>query len=496
MVFGVITHRETSRNPTGPDSTEPNNIKRHGSRNLKQERSENAEDTLKESKIARNESFTSFGRLDLWPSGSDDGQKMLSFSSADLHSNGGNGGGVTKYYSRTGGQLNEGMDGSFARFRGPFTPSQWMELEHQALIYKHFVANVPVPSNLIMPLLRSLYPYATSGSYVPNILGWGPLHLGFSGSNDPEPGRCRRTDGKKWRCSRDAVPEQKYCERHINRGRHRSRKPVEGLKGHAVSGSTTSNVAPIASSSSASVMSSSSVSNNLGSIQNRLNSFETYTAKASTNYLVNSDKNAYGRNQEFRSFASTPTTINLKPKEMTFSSQKQHAPFEEFSHLEFGIDSDSPVNPSTKFSYMNTRNPNSFSALESNDHNLVRHFIESTDQSNRTSVSWPEKLKSDWTQLSMSIPVAPSHFSPSPNSPPQMKPAFLPLGLSPEPDPIQMSLGINTNLDESNQKQSTWLPVSWGISMGGPLGEVLTSTSTSAGVSNNSTVLNLMTEAG
>ena len=44
---------------------------------------------------------------------------------------------------------------------------------------------------------------------------------------DPEPGRCRRTDGKKWRCSKDAVPEQKYCERHINRGRHRSRKPVE-----------------------------------------------------------------------------------------------------------------------------------------------------------------------------------------------------------------------------------------------------------------------------
>lgn len=49
---------------------------------------------------------------------------------------------------------------------------------------------------------------------------------------DPEPGRCRRTDGKKWRCSRDAVPDQKYCERHINRGRHRSRKPVEGQNGH------------------------------------------------------------------------------------------------------------------------------------------------------------------------------------------------------------------------------------------------------------------------
>lgn len=44
---------------------------------------------------------------------------------------------------------------------------------------------------------------------------------------DPEPGRCRRTDGKKWRCSKDAHTDSKYCERHMHRGRNRSRKPVE-----------------------------------------------------------------------------------------------------------------------------------------------------------------------------------------------------------------------------------------------------------------------------
>lgn len=43
----------------------------------------------------------------------------------------------------------------------------------------------------------------------------------------PEPHRCRRTDGKKWRCSKSVVPGQKYCERHMHRGRNRSRKPVE-----------------------------------------------------------------------------------------------------------------------------------------------------------------------------------------------------------------------------------------------------------------------------
>ncbi|MBA0728573.1 hypothetical protein Golax_001461, partial [Gossypium laxum] len=44
---------------------------------------------------------------------------------------------------------------------------------------------------------------------------------------DPEPGRCRRTDGKKWRCSKLAYTDSKYCERHMHRGKNRSRKNVE-----------------------------------------------------------------------------------------------------------------------------------------------------------------------------------------------------------------------------------------------------------------------------
>ncbi|XP_074276891.1 growth-regulating factor 3-like isoform X3 [Silene latifolia] len=55
------------------------------------------------------------------------------------------------------------------------------------------------------------------------------LQAGYwgKGALDPEPGRCKRTDGKKWRCSRDVVSGHKYCERHVHRGRNRSRKPVE-----------------------------------------------------------------------------------------------------------------------------------------------------------------------------------------------------------------------------------------------------------------------------
>uniref|UniRef100_A0A5B7B9E1 Growth-regulating factor n=1 Tax=Davidia involucrata TaxID=16924 RepID=A0A5B7B9E1_DAVIN len=53
------------------------------------------------------------------------------------------------------------------------------------------------------------------------------MDLRFSSGSDPEPWRCRRTDGKKWRCSRDVAPDHKYCERHTHKSRSRSRKPVE-----------------------------------------------------------------------------------------------------------------------------------------------------------------------------------------------------------------------------------------------------------------------------
>ncbi|XP_047983955.1 growth-regulating factor 2-like [Salvia hispanica] len=113
--------------------------------------------------------------------------------------------------------------------RGPFTTSQWMELEHQALIYKYITANVPIPSYLLNPIRKALEHsrFSCLSFLRPNALGWGG-----SDKTDHEPGRCRRTDGKKWRCSRDAIADHKYCERHVNRGRHRSRKPVEGGPGN------------------------------------------------------------------------------------------------------------------------------------------------------------------------------------------------------------------------------------------------------------------------
>lgn len=58
-------------------------------------------------------------------------------------------------------------------------------------------------------------------------VSWGCFQMGLGRKIDPEPGRCRRTDGKKWRCSKEAYPDSKYCEKHMHRGKNRSRKPVE-----------------------------------------------------------------------------------------------------------------------------------------------------------------------------------------------------------------------------------------------------------------------------
>ncbi|XP_052199693.1 growth-regulating factor 1-like [Diospyros lotus] len=109
--------------------------------------------------------------------------------------------------------------------RFPFTPNQWQELEHQALVYKYMVSSIPIPPDLLFNIRRSLE--SNLILHQPQHTGWSCFETGLGRKIDPEPGRCRRTDGKKWRCSKEAYPDSKYCERHMHRGRNRSRKPVE-----------------------------------------------------------------------------------------------------------------------------------------------------------------------------------------------------------------------------------------------------------------------------
>ncbi|KAL8464129.1 hypothetical protein ACS0TY_033885 [Phlomoides rotata] len=114
--------------------------------------------------------------------------------------------------------------------RFPFTASQWQELEHQALVFKYIVSGIPIPSDLLFTIRTSLDSSKFLIHQPQHTIGWNSsFQMGFGRKIDPEPGRCRRTDGKKWRCSKEAYPDSKYCERHMHRGRNRSRKPVEIL---------------------------------------------------------------------------------------------------------------------------------------------------------------------------------------------------------------------------------------------------------------------------
>ncbi|KAL6637587.1 hypothetical protein ACP70R_025159 [Stipagrostis hirtigluma subsp. patula] len=159
--------------------------------------------------LLRRAGFTQDAAAASYPSPFLDEQKMLRFSKA-VHT------------LPSGLDLGRANEQAFllSRTKRPFTPSQWMELEHQALIYKYLNAKAPIPSSLLISINKS---FRSS-----NRVSWRPLYQGYTNADsDPEPGRCRRTDGKKWRCSKEAMADHKYCERHINRNRHRSRKPVE-----------------------------------------------------------------------------------------------------------------------------------------------------------------------------------------------------------------------------------------------------------------------------
>ncbi|XP_076948927.1 growth-regulating factor 5-like [Bidens hawaiensis] len=189
--------------------------------------------------------------------------------------------------------------GGISGYRPPFTPVQWQELEHQALIYKYLVAGVPVPYDLVVPIRRSLEALSARFFSNPTALGY----CSYYGKKfDPEPGRCRRTDGKKWRCSKDAHPDSKYCERHMHRGRNRSRKPVESQSATSQSMSTAvSRVTTVSSTGSGNRS-----FQNLGSVGNA--SFQNshlYPTSSSFDFGSNASKlqvqaSAYGINNNFR----------------------------------------------------------------------------------------------------------------------------------------------------------------------------------------------------
>ncbi|KAK8681671.1 hypothetical protein V6N13_054073 [Hibiscus sabdariffa] len=480
--------------------------KLYGSGFLKQERSGNGEDDCRVSKLAKFDDFSApkamlpQQRNTPSPSNSTsiffDGQQqqqMLSFSapkSESLSMERRSQNVMFPYchltspaYTKHAGYQSGGISGANMN-GGPFTPSQWMELEHQALIYKYITTNVPIPSNLLIPITKALdsagFSCFSGGPLRHNTLGWGAFHLGFSNNNDPEPGRCRRTDGKKWRCSRDAVADQKYCERHMNRGRHRSRKPVEGQSEHAAT-TTTKLMHHTVSSSSASVVGPTGGSGESNSLTIAQQQFKNLLPGGKSNLSE-----------------SAPMNRLLLNKENIGKRTHDTAPGNEFGV----VSSESLLNPShnspSLVKCINFGSSQDLNSQETESHRSVHQFIDgwTRTQCDRSSISWPEvDVQSDRTQLSISIPMVVSDFMSSTSSPNNETATHSPLRLSHEHDPIQMGLGVSSVGDETNRRQANWIPISWETSVGGPLGEALHSTNSNTTDSKNSSALNLMTES-
>ncbi|KAI4983588.1 hypothetical protein ZWY2020_025454 [Hordeum vulgare] len=129
---------------------------------------------------------------------------------------------------------------------GLFTAAQWVELQRQSLIYNHMAASSPIPSYL---LFSDINPDAAAAAAAPTQQAsslyyccyYTPLLVHHYQAQQAASmsmllqcmqqavarRRCGRTDGKKWRCARDAEPDQKYCQRHLNRvGRARPPAPA------------------------------------------------------------------------------------------------------------------------------------------------------------------------------------------------------------------------------------------------------------------------------
>ncbi|KAL6582069.1 hypothetical protein OROMI_006083 [Orobanche minor] len=135
------------------------NVKCYGFGFLKQERATNVndDDFGDFNKMAKISSLQRSNGCSL----TDGHQQMLSFSSPIsqamalpyYHQT------STGFINNTGGINAANMQhGVVSAVRGPFTPSQWMELEHQALIYKYITANVPMPSYVLTPIRKSGFP--------------------------------------------------------------------------------------------------------------------------------------------------------------------------------------------------------------------------------------------------------------------------------------------------------------------------------------------------
>ncbi|KAI3511163.1 hypothetical protein L1887_18307 [Cichorium endivia] len=136
------------------------------------------------------------------------------------------------------------MDGSFTNTTSGSNPSRSHEHHHHH--FRRLRLQNPTPNSVVSSSSASVSRTPPPTTIDGRLSIWVFRCHSSETTEVPE-----RTDEKKCRCSRNVALNQKYRERHINRGHHRSRKPVEGRSCHDVS--SPAKVGSVVSSSSASV---------------------------------------------------------------------------------------------------------------------------------------------------------------------------------------------------------------------------------------------------
>jgi len=158
----------------------------------------------------------------------------------------------------------------------------------------------------------SLYGFSAVGGY-------------YGKKIDPEPGRCRRTDGKKWRCSRDAHPDSKYCDRHMIRRRYRSRKPVESQP-HSSSASSNPVAASASAASSATGSAATSAAGSAAASAATLNTLPLHTNGAREGFTFTLGNSATTTAPTLSHLHMDPLTLSGDNTKKTYRYVYTHSP--------------------------------------------------------------------------------------------------------------------------------------------------------------------------
>ncbi|KAL0326728.1 UNVERIFIED_CONTAM: Growth-regulating factor 8 [Sesamum angustifolium] len=366
-----------------------------------------------------------------------------------------------------------GASGGSMAVSGKFHSSQWQELERQKVIHKYIMASIPVPPQLLLPTSSTSPLPALSQS---NTSG---LDLRFSSNgSDPEPWRCKRTDGKKWRCSRDVAPDQKYCERHAHKSRPRSRKHVE-VSAHNPSSQQPPLILPAASTTTTTPLTQ--------PLQTSTSQFPTMASAASFDQARCVEWFMRGGGSSSSSSSRDPVPVS------TFNQQQQqqwqqliHTSSSSSSRLELNRDNTDHAKNVSLYQYEGNKqgfmslnqyipDPISLQRLENHQHQLSSSFLDSKMGSLREGCLSLNTDQGSQTTTRHFIDALSKKFSPS----------ALSLSMSggngaADDDNENSDLGnvgmmMNSDRDSDGVLKSQWLSsASWMNSPpGGPLGEAL-----------------------